>query len=386
MKNLKCKFFLAVTLILLLLAGCGSQNAGSTEGTTMPTDTLNSQKDEAGTSLILPAIQENYWGVFDNHCSVIYEPGFSAMGSMDFTLLSAVPLEQTDITVTLATGWDTIYYLDPCDGIDGICYMYEDILLMYQGVSAEELLGYQAGTISAERKAEINDWLYAYRALDDSEKPMIYRYSLEICIPIDVMDSDTVLDAFTVNVNGEARTYQLGTVLNRMWEPIEYIYDSNISLNCDDNIGYYGFLVDVTSDGSILLDNIKYTADDDVAVTGMRFHNGEEVQIQSVTVCQSTADGAVIDTVWDMEQPIELCAGDSVFLNVQIADPFFAGTLGGWNTRYLMLEYQSGDRTYELGIPFQFVQTLSDPFAYIAIEDGVDVLAYYLNYLNMLRG
>ena len=69
--------------------------------------------------------------------------------------------------------------------------------------------------------------------------------------------------------------------------------------------------------------------------------------------------------------------GDSIFLNIQIKDPFFAGTLGGWNTRYLLLEYRCGGETYELGIHFQFVQSLHDPFAYIAAEDGLDVLAYY---------
>ena len=97
MKNLKCKFFLAVTLILLLLAGCAGHNSGSTEGTSIHTDTLNSQKDEAGTSLILPAIQENYWGVYDNRCNVIYEPGFVSCNSINLTLLSAVPLEQEDV-------------------------------------------------------------------------------------------------------------------------------------------------------------------------------------------------------------------------------------------------------------------------------------------------
>ena len=337
-------------------------------------------------NLILPVIQEDYWGLFDNNCDVIYEPGFISLGGIDLTLLSAVPLEQEDVVVTLDTGWDMIYYLEAYDGDTGICSLYEDFFLLYQGVSADELLAYAAGTLSSERKAEIDDMLYAFRALDDSEKPVIYRYTLDLCIPITEMDSNAVLDALTITVNGETRTYELGTIQNRMFEATEYTYDPNYSLNCDDNLGFFGSNVDVTSDGSILLDNIKYTAVNDVIITGVRFYKGEDVQINSVSVVQNTADGAVIDTTWDMMQPIELNAGDSIYLNVQITDPFFAGTLGGWNTRYLMLEYQNGDGTYELGIPFHFVQTLSDPFAYIAMEDGIGVLTYYLNYVNMLQG
>lgn len=377
MKNLKCRFFLAVTLILLLLAGCAGQNAGSTEGTSIPTDTHNSQKDEAGTSLILPAIQENYWGVYDNRCNVIYEPGFVSCNSINLTLLSAVPLEQEDVAVTLDTGWDMIYYLYPYDGEEGICYLNEDLLLMYQGVSAEELLEYHAGTVPPERKSEFNKWVFEYRALDDSKKPMIYRYTLDLGIPITEMDSNDVLDAFTITVNGETRTYQLGSIQNRVFETIEFPYDPNYSLNCDDNLNIFGANADVTSDGSIRLDNLKYTAVDDVVITGIRFFKGDDVQIQSISCVQNTADGAVIDTMWDMIQPIELMAGDSIFLNIQITDPFFAGTLGGWNTRYLLLEYRCGGETYELGIHFQFVQSLHDPFAYIAAEDGLDMLAYY---------
>ena len=362
---------LTLTILAVALVACTSREV--TE------ETLSN-------NLILPVIQEDYWGLFDNNCDVIYEPGFISLGGIDLTLLSAVPLEQEDVVVTLDTGWDMIYYLEAYDGDTGICSLYEDFFLLYQGVSADELLAYATGTLSSERKAEIDDMLYAFRALDDSEKPVIYRYTLDLCIPITEMDSNAVLDALTITVNGETRTYELGTIQNRMFEATEYTYDPNYSLNCDDNLGFFGSNVDVTSDGSILLDNIKYTAVNDVIITGVRFYKGEDVQINSVSVVQNTADGAVIDTTWDMMQPIELNAGDSIYLNVQITDPFFAGTLGGWNTRYLMLEYQNGDGTYELGIPFHFVQTLSDPFAYIAMEDGIGVLTYYLNYVNMLQG
>ena len=369
------KKYISILLMLALLAvalvACTSQEVSE--------ETLSNK-------LSLPMIQENYWNLFDINCAVIYEPGFISLGSIDLTLLSSVPLEQEDVVVTLQSGLNIIYYLDTYDGDTGICSMYEDFFLLYQGISADELLSYVEGSLSIERKEEIDNMLYAFRNLDDNKKPLIYRYTLDLCMPITEMESEYVLDALNVTVNGETRTYKLGTIQNRMFEAAEYAYDPNYSLNCDDNLGFFGTNVDVTSDGSILLDNIKYTAVDDVVITGVRFYKGEDVQIHSVSVVQNTADGAIIDTTWDMIQPIELNAGDSIYLNLQITDPFFAGTLGGWNTRYLMLEYQNSDGTYELGIPFHFVQTLSDPFAYLAMEDGIDVLAYYLNYVNVLRG
>lgn len=376
----KSKYLLCFALIialLLLATGCNTPNAGSVGESDAPTQTNESAGRETTGEFLLPDIAADYWEVFDVRCDVVYEPGFMSLGGIDLTLLSVVPLEQEDVVITLDTGWNMIYYLEPYDGKDGMCYMHEDLFVMYQGVTAEELLDYQAGTLSPERKAEIDDMIYTFRAWDSSEKPKIYRYSLDLCIPITEMDSNTILDAITIAVNGETRTYQLGIIQNRMFEPTEYAYDPNCSLNCDDNLGFFGANVDVTSDGSILLDNIKYTAVDDVVITGIRFYKGEDVQINSVSVVQNTADGAVIDTTWDMQQPIELNAGDSIYLNLQITDPFFAGTLSGWNARYLMLEYQCNGETFELGIPFIFVQSLHDPFAYIAAEDGLDVLTYY---------
>lgn len=47
-----------------------------------------------------------------------------------------------------------------------------------------------------------------------------------------------------------------------------------------------------------------------------------------------------------------------------------------------MLEYQCSGETYELGIPFYFAQSLPDAFAYIANEEGIDVLSYYISYIN----
>lgn len=380
MKKAKSKCLLCFALIIVCLlsaTGCHTPNAGSIGESNAAAQTDESAGRETTGKFLLPDIEADYWEVFDARCDVVFEPGFALMSGIDLTLLSAVPLEQSDITVTLPAGLEIIYYLDPYGNEYGKHYLNEDLFLLYQGVSVEELLAYQSGGLTGERTAEIKEWLFAYRSLDDSEKPMIYRYRLALCIPDPAMDSDTVLHEITVTVHGKSRTYQIGSVQSRVMEAIEYPYDPNYHLNCDDNLGFFGAYVNTTNDGSVLLNDIKYTAVDDVVITGVRFYKGEDVQIHGVSVVQNTADGVAIDTLWDMQQPIELNAGDSIYLNLQITDPFFAGTLSGWNARYLMLEYQCDGETFELGIPFIFVQSMHDPFAYIAAGDGHDVLTYY---------
>lgn len=271
------------------------------------------------------------------------------------------------------------------DDKEGKHTMYEDVFLLYQGVTVDELTAYEAGELPIERKTEIYNLLQAFRSLDESEKPMIYKYALRICFPDDVMNGKEIVDEIFVTVNGETRSYNIGTVVYKIYEKEDHAYDPNESLNCNDNVAYHGHNVIVSNDGRTLLDDVKYNAVEDVTITGLSFYKADEVKIKSVSVTETTADGSTIDTTWDTKKPIKLSAGESIILNIEIADPYFANTLGGWNIRYLMIEYQCKGKTYELPITFQCHQTLSDPFAYIAMEDGIDILSFYTDYINRNR-
>lgn len=261
--------------------------------------------------------------------------------------------------------------------------MYESIFLLYQGVTPDELASFQADDLSIDRRTEIYNLIQAFRALDENEKPTIYRYSLNV-VPILATETDysPSLNEITVNVKGESRTYKLGRIMYAPETAGAIANDPDFHLNCDDNLGFFGHNVEVSNDGRNLLYNIKFNAVDDVTLTGLSFYNGKNIKIESVSVTQTSDDGAAIDTTWDITKPFKLSAGDSIVLNVKIYDPFFAGTLGGWDTIYLLLDYSYKGETYELGVPHYCVQRLDDPFAYIAMEDGIDILSYYTDYRN----
>ena len=217
MRKSNCLLCFALIITLLFLAtGCNTPNVGSEGESDAAKQTDESAGRETTGKFLLPDIEADYWEVFDARCDVVFEPGFSLMSGIDLTLLSAVPLEQSDVTVTLPAGLETNYYLNPYNGEDGKYYLNEDLFLLYQGVSAEDLLAYHSGGLSGERTAEINEWLFAYRALDNSEKPAVYRYTLDLFIPDPYMDSETVLNEITVAVKGKSRTCQLGVVQSRI--------------------------------------------------------------------------------------------------------------------------------------------------------------------------
>lgn len=381
---MKKKLFVFLTALMLVFALCACSSEEMQSGET-PTPEASSKLPDIS-DLIFPVIEEDYWDIFDYNCNMVYDYAFISMNGLRFTLLSASPLENGDITVASDTGLDMIAEISPFNGEEESCTMYEDVFLLYQGVTPEELRAYSYRGLSGERQGEIYNLIQKFRSLDESQIPTIYRYTLSL-IAIDTTADGEVITAneMTVTINGESKTYKLGTISSRSEESREFVIDPDYNLNCFDCLGSFGQAVDVSEDGRSVLNNLQYNAVNDVTLTGMRFYKNDAIEIRKVSVTQTTDDGATIDTEWNITKPFKLSAGETIVLNVEIADPFFAGTLGGWDAIYLLIEYQYNGKTYELGMPFYCVQTLDDPFAYIAMEDGIDILSYYTDYLNRNR-
>ena len=133
MKKAKSKCLLCFALIIVCLlsaTGCHTPNAGSIGESNAAAQTDESAGRETTGKFLLPDIEADYWEVFDARCDVVFEPGFALMSGIDLTLLSAVPLEQSDITVTLPAGLEIIYYLDPYGNEYGKHYLNEDLFLL----------------------------------------------------------------------------------------------------------------------------------------------------------------------------------------------------------------------------------------------------------------
>jgi len=132
----------------------------------------------------------------------------------------------------------------------------------------------------------------------------------------------------------------------------------------------------MASEGVIKINNVHYTAQKELRLTGLYFYRNTDLSVDEISVAVTVADGTTIDTLWDGQTPFSLSAGETIALNLIITDPFFSDSLGGTAARYLMLEYSVDGQTFELGIPFYFRQSAIQPFIYIAAKDGLGVVGY----------
>ena len=365
-------FIFILLLLILCLSACtqadepsSTQNFDETESQT--TEGQN-QTSELAQEMVLPHIPEDYWELFETHCNIVYEPGFMASNGISFTLLSAFPIQ--DMSVTNQNGEMLLHYLSPFHGFEEELtpdVISEDLFLLYQGFQPETILHATGANNDLWEAQQI------YRSTDPNELPALYWYTLEILVD---WESDEALTDIVVTVGEESKSYSIGSIANRMNEEIDYPWDSEFALNCDDNLSYFGHPVDMASEGVIKINNVHYTAQKDLRLTGLYFYRNTDLSVDEISVAVTVADGTTIDTLWDGQTPFSLSAGETIALNLIITDPFFSDSLGGTAARYLMLEYSVDGQTYALGIPFYFRQSAIQPFIYIAAKDGLDVVGY----------
>jgi len=372
MNRIPRTYIFILLLLILCLSACAqadepssTQNFDETESQT--TEGQN-QTSESAQEMVLPHIPEDYWELFETHCSIVYEPGFMASNGISFTLLSAVPIQ--DMSVTNQNGEMLLHYLSPFHGFEEELtpdVLSEDLFLLYQGFQPETILHATGANNDLWEAQQI------YRSTDPNELPALYWYTLEILVD---WESDEALTDIVVTVGEESKSYSIGNITNRMNEEVDYPWDSEFALNCDDNLSYFGHPVDMASEGVIKINNVHYTAQKELRLTGLYFYRNTDLSVDEISVAVTVADGTTIDTLWDGQTPFSLSAGETIALNLIITDPFFSDSLGGTAARYLMLEYSVDGQTFELGIPFYFRQSAIQPFIYIAAKDGLDVVGY----------
>lgn len=377
--------------LIFSLSACQSdkasseKNTGEMETTSVgvdDTEQYTSSETGSAVSMNWPSIEDDFWNVYDTRCDMTYYGYFSRWNVLEFTMVSASPLQEENVQVSSADGWTFTAYLDPYNPYiaeDGEWRLYEDIFLLYQGVTAEEQDAFNNGKLTQQRSGEIREFLNAYRALDEGNIPVLYKYILHLSCEEPSDDPAAALTEIDVTVNGTTKNFSVGNV-STVYDERGYQNDVGFNLNCNDNISFLGHGVVISSVGTIEFRDIKYTAVSDLTITGLSFYQNDEIVIQNVSVKQEIEEDFLVDIAWDGKEPLELSEGDVIYLTVIATDPWFAGTAGGWAARYLMVEYEYNEETYGLGIPFYCQQSLGDAFAYVALDAGYDVLPlYYLN-------
>lgn len=130
------KKLLVFLLLCALLCGCGAPGETAPPEESPPPETVSPE------ALRFPDIPEDYWEVFDTRCNMVFSLKFIQMPSVNLSLVSARPLTDEDVTVEVDAPWKIVSYVETVTPEDESYPISEDIFLLYQGITPQEIKQY----------------------------------------------------------------------------------------------------------------------------------------------------------------------------------------------------------------------------------------------------
>ena len=360
MKRMIC-YFLACVVIIVLIAGCvTNQPTNNTSTTTLPEET----KPEKGSSLVEFDPDRKIYFLCETSLDMYEYMTLTARFS--FSILSKEALDQ--ITVSIPTSHPyTVEQFDveiprateymQSKGHTMKFYVYE----AYRGVDFYNT-----------QDADIAGILEDFKNLTTEDIPEFYRYDFRVMFDNTIPFSDEEITHMDVTIDGELYQPELGRVrffskesspYNYKVEPYRYGM-TTIKNAYNDGLLQYSLWEEIT-------------VEEDTVVKSLDFL-GDEWEVLQLSV-SGTCGGMSTNFLWDGKTPFDLYTGDritisGVLYNPKLTGPFYQTLLQaivslesnneviGRNYRQLVLLYPD---SYELNA---------------IIFDGVDMEPYYRGY------
>ena len=127
----------------------------------------------------------------------------------------------------------------------------------------------------------------------------------------------------------------------------------------------------------LLQDALSFVATRDLTITGVRQYG---VQVNMLGARVKIYGSESVDFYWDMQQPLDVKAGDSVKITLYIKDDRFAEYEGGVSTTFLM-DYEVRGKAYTMNLPCLLSRINYYAWdAYLMGFEGYDIGEYYTCY------
>lgn len=366
---MKQRLLLFLMAICVLLAGCVSTPFASPTQAPQGT-TAGTQAPQAIFQMpsvpILPEVPADYFAILCENSEITIS-GQSFMRDIRYQILSASPLAGETLEVSFDQQVPFCVFVEMAEEpsiMDAVSFA------AYQGLSWAECAR-DAGNAAFSAYREWRE------SAPEEEQPKLYTGVLLIRFEEGAFAQDTVLHTMQVTVGGKAYTYELDNVrlVPQLFEKQEGdgLWNREAA-ESDRNL-------DVGSEGGFSCGPMILTAQEDVTLDGLRFTNGS--QVYKVQYTQTLPDGQMVDTLWDISQPLELAAGEEVTFSVEGRQDSLADSLQATRQFALLIDY-TNRATGEQGVSYTELsyRRRCEPFqTYAQLEDGLDILSYYTVYL-----
>lgn len=365
---------LCVCLLLCLclpLAGCHVPRDPQATTVSVPT------RPPLPENIRMPTNDPDFWELLCENSHMIFYLGNSGSNTILFDLISARNLTGEPFCLTTDTGAKVEDRFLEAEGMP----MNYFTLAAYQGVSWADIAAEEEpGTFHPELEL----WFNAREQLQP-ELPTLYRYVLgftfeELGLNLESPEQAQQVRTITATVSGKSKTYDLGELI---FQPGKYdVNDTYLGGLSTVEFGANHYGVSPSRDGIMELPKLRYKAEKDVTLQGIRVIDCEDIEVVQCQIAVHGADGRMYNMQWDGKSPVDIDEGSTLEMKVTVRDPAMAGKLIGNTMRYFVLDYTRDGESYGA-----IYQLQSHIFAYYdsiyALKvDGVDMMPFYEDYFN----
>lgn len=375
MKKYLC-LFLCACLLLPLLAGCQNdeeatttQPTGTQPAVLVPPTTLTEGSESEDN---IPTIDENYWELLCENSDITLYSMSTMQNFLTFQLISARNLEGETVKFTSNFGGSAILTMEKTDPVK----LSPEVFLAYQGIDWAALEG-DAEKLNALRKSHDA----AIRAAQET-LPSLYSYRVtlalsELGMALEQDGDKAQLITLTVTIGDQAKTYSLDNVQILRKDAVE---NENFAGLATKTWAISDYAAEPGVDGLLELPTLRYQAREDIVLESFSVPG---VELQGCDLLIVTALGDRFNLRWDCHSPIEVDAGSEITMeNVVIRDAALADKLISNSVRYIVVNYTMDGENYNTAVPVSIRMRVEPWDAYAWYVDGVDMLPYYMEYVN----
>lgn len=374
---------LIMCITLSMIAGCAGEPNGTTGSGQQSSSTVSASQGDL-TDYRMPTADEDFFELVCDHTNVtMYICSFPRQEFWTFQLLSVRDLSGEVVTITSDLGGTYTWTPVTGEGEEPVA-LSEVVFLGYQD--------FDWTSVEGDRNVLVQQMELVRPAFTAAKNatPQLYSYRVTVLLRdlgIDFgKNSDDraelplqKIETLSVTVGEQTKTYTLDN-FEFVADKLTQKKEGSVGLNSISGGAVSDYPAAPSADGTLSLPEMRYKATNDVVLQGCTVPGAE---VLACDIIIETPLGDKFKMSWDFNSPLEVDEGSVVTIeNLVIQDPALKQTLFVNTLRYLIMHYTCDGEECAYNIPVS-IRMRQDPFDIYAMKvDGVDMLPYYLEYLN----
>ena len=367
----KCISILLTAACLCVSAvGCSQENEKDTSNTVSTAESGTDTHVDAEYFKVLPGKLKDDYVICPNKANIEIIRGQTTWSVYSFDIISAKPVEDSDIKVEIDTAIPYTLVIE--DSVESNDKFEQDLCLYYNGFDQEKLNDIElhlAQKENAEMLAKINE---EYEKLTDDQFPHFYKRRCRVQFLWSDDIPEQVIEQMEVTIKDKTYNIDIGEI--KFEENPEKGDVGEYDLEFD-SAGIGGYDIQTNESGIIYLPPFEASVKKDIKIKNIRLLNkSETISVDNVSIDIEDED-ASFNQEWKKGKDLELSKGSKATFNFQIKDTASEKTLNYAVNIFMIVEYESGGKTYIAEAEADCESTLRPHVLYAVYNDNINIMS-----------